>query len=168
MSRNFSTALVAGLTSLSLILAACGAQTPSADGSDAGSGTDDGPTGEIVTIAPSLVGAGQDVITQAALEWSHKPYWDDIHDYVIEQDAEGNLVPALATEWAASEDGLTWTFTLREDVIFHNGDPLTAEDVAWSWERTIFDPASTHTMVGRAPVVESITGEGNQVVVVTN
>ena len=169
MSRKFSTTLVAGLTSLSLILAACGAQTTSPDASGGDPGTDgDGPTGEIVTIAPSLVGAGEDVITQAALEWSHKPYWDDIHDYVIEQDAEGNLVPALATEWSASEDGLTWTFTLREDVIFHNGDPLTAEDVAWSWERTIFDPASTHTMIGRAPVVESITGEGNQVVVVTN
>ena len=167
MSRKFSTALVAGLTG-SLILAACGSQvaSPAATGGS-GDGSEGGPQGELVTIASSLTGQGQDVITQAALEWSQKPWWDDVHDYVIEQDPDGNLVAGLATEWEASEDGLTWTFTLRDDVIFHNGDPLTAEDVAWSWDRTIFDPASTHTIIGRAPVVESITAEGNQVIVVT-
>jgi peptide/nickel transport system substrate-binding protein len=164
MSRRFSRVPVVGLT-LALVLAACGGQTASPGAS--GGGSADGPQGTVVTIASSLTGAGEDVITQAALEWSHKPYWDDIHDYVIEQDPDGNLVPALATEWSASEDGLTWTFTIREDVIFHNGDPLTAEDVAWSWNRVVFDPASTHTIIGRAPVIESITAEGNQVVVVT-
>jgi ABC-type transport system substrate-binding protein len=154
---------------LALVLAACGSQTtsPSPSGADGG-GSDDGPTGELVVITPSLTGQGEDVITQAALEWSHKPWWDDVHDYVIEQDADGALVPGLATEWVASEDGLTWTFTIRDGVKFHNGDTLTAEDVAWSWNRVLFDPASTHTIVGRAPEVESITADGNQVVVVTN
>jgi peptide/nickel transport system substrate-binding protein len=167
MSRKLSAALATG-TALLLVLAACGNQaTPSGSGGGSDDASDGGPQGELVTIASSLTGQGQDVITQAALEWSHKPWWDDVHDYVIEQDPDGNLVPGLATEWEASEDGLTWTFTIRDDVIFHNGDPVTAEDVAWSWERTIFDPASTHTIIGRAPVVESITGEGNQVIVVT-
>ena len=168
MLRKFSTALAAGV-SVSLILAACGSQasSPSAANGGSGDGSGAGPQGELVTIASSLTGQGQDVITQAALEWSHKPWWDDVHDYVIEQDPDGNLVAGLATEWDASDDGLTWTFTIRDDVIFHNGDPLTAEDVAWSWDRTIFDPASTHTIIGRAPVVESITAEGNQVIVVT-
>jgi peptide/nickel transport system substrate-binding protein len=165
MSSRFSTVLAAG-AAFSLILAACGpdaAATP--DGG--GDGSDGGPQGEVVTIVSSLTGQGQDVITQAALEWSHKPWWDDVHDYVIEQDADGILVPALATEWEPSEDGLTWTFTIREGVTFHNGDTLTAEDVAWSWDRVIFDPESTHTIIGRAPVVESISAEGNQVIVVT-
>jgi peptide/nickel transport system substrate-binding protein len=44
---------------------------------------------------------------------------------------------------------------------------MTAEDVAWSWNRVLFDPESTHTIIGRAPVVESITADGNQVIVVT-
>ncbi len=169
MSRKFSTAFAAGV-SATLIMAACGSQvaSPSATNEGSGEGSAAGPQGELVTIASSLTGQGQDVITQAALEWSHKPWWDDVHDYVIEQDTDGNMVAGLATEWVASEDGLTWTFTIRGDVIFHNGDPVTADDVAWSWERTIFDPASTHTIVGRAPVVESITAEGDQVVVVTN
>ena len=168
MSRNYSKVLVAGVASLSLVLGACGADTPSPDATGGGGGGDgDGPSGEIVTIASSLTGQGEDVITQAALEWSHKPWWDDVHDYVIEQDADGNLVPGLATEWVASEDGLTWTFTIRDGVKFHNGDTLTAEDVVWSWNRVLFDPESTHTIIGRAPVVESVAADGNQVIVVT-
>ena len=162
MSRRFSTGLAAGVA-MSLVLAACGSSgtTPN------GSGSADGPQGELTTISARLTGQGEDVITQGALEWSHKPWCDDVHDYVIEQDAEGNLVPALATEWEASDDGLTWTFTIREGVKFHNGDTLTAEDVAWSWDRVMFDPDSTHSMAGRAADVESITAEGNQVIIVT-
>ncbi len=45
------------------------------------------------------------------------------------------IVPYLASSWTTSEDGLVWDFTLREDVVFHNGDPLTAEDYAWTFNR---------------------------------
>lgn len=40
--------------------------------------------------------------------------------------------PSLATKWDVSADGLTWTFTIRNDVKFSNGDPLTADDVAFT------------------------------------
>jgi peptide/nickel transport system substrate-binding protein len=52
-----------------------------------------------------------------------------------------NLVPWLAESWEQSEDGLTWTFHLREGVLFHNGREMTADDVKWSFERLI-DPAT--------------------------
>lgn len=45
------------------------------------------------------------------------------------------LEPGLATEWTISEDGLIYTFTLREGVTFASGNALTAEDVRWSWTR---------------------------------
>jgi peptide/nickel transport system substrate-binding protein len=45
------------------------------------------------------------------------------------------ILPLLATSWSISEDGLTYTFTLREDVRFTDGSPLTAEDVAFSFMR---------------------------------
>jgi len=54
-------------------------------------------------------------------------------------DDELNLIPWLAESWEQSEDGLTWTFKLREGVKFHNGREMTAEDVKWSFERLI-DP----------------------------
>lgn len=54
-------------------------------------------------------------------------------------DGDMNLIPWLAESWERSEDGLTWTFNLREGVTFSNGRELTAEDVKWSFERLI-DP----------------------------
>ncbi|RPJ00690.1 MAG: ABC transporter substrate-binding protein [Chloroflexi bacterium] len=45
------------------------------------------------------------------------------------------IIPMLATEWTVSEDGLTYTFTLRNDAVFSSGNPLTAADVAFSLMR---------------------------------
>lgn len=42
------------------------------------------------------------------------------------------VVPDLATEWSVSDDGLVWTFTLREGVLWHDGQPFTAEDVKFT------------------------------------
>lgn len=50
-------------------------------------------------------------------------------------DAENSPQPALATNAEVSEDGMTWTFELREGVTFHNGDEFTSEDVVASYER---------------------------------
>lgn len=54
-------------------------------------------------------------------------------------DDDLNLQPGLAESWEQSEDGKTWTFQLREGVLFHNGREMTADDVKWSFERLI-DP----------------------------
>ena len=52
-------------------------------------------------------------------------------------DANGEIQPMLAKEWEVSEDGLTWTFYLREGVLFHNGEEMTAEDAAASARRWV-------------------------------
>ena len=49
------------------------------------------------------------------------------------------VVPYLAEDWTISDDGLTYEFTLRDDVTFHNGAPLTAEDYVWTIQR-MMDP----------------------------
>ena len=49
--------------------------------------------------------------------------------------------PRVATDYTVSDDGLTYTFTLRDGVKFHNGDPLTAEDVVYSCELALATPA---------------------------
>ena len=53
--------------------------------------------------------------------------------YLTEIDREGNLVGELATEWEASEDAAQWTFKLRNDVEFHNGKTMDADDVIASY-----------------------------------
>ena len=47
------------------------------------------------------------------------------------------VTPAVAESWTVSDDGLTYTFRLRQDAYFHNGRRVTAEDVAWSFERLL-------------------------------
>jgi peptide/nickel transport system substrate-binding protein len=56
-----------------------------------------------------------------------------IYDYLYDVNASGELVPNLATEHTVSDDGLTYTFTLREGVTFHDGSPLTGADVVFSY-----------------------------------
>lgn len=58
-----------------------------------------------------------------------------VYEQLVALDANLATQPALATEWQVSDDGLTWTFALREGVQFHNGKELDAEDVVASWER---------------------------------
>lgn len=52
-----------------------------------------------------------------------------IAETLIEADAGGDLLPALATDWQVTDDGLGWRLTLRPDVLFHDGTPMTAAAV---------------------------------------
>ncbi|MHB9005152.1 MAG: ABC transporter substrate-binding protein, partial [Coriobacteriia bacterium] len=58
---------------------------------------------------------------------------------LLAKDMEGNYIPYLAESWDISEDGLTYTFHLRDDVKFHNGDPLTAHDWVYTFDRATAD-----------------------------
>ena len=54
-------------------------------------------------------------------------------------DQDGKLAPGQAESWETSEDGLTWTFHLREGLKWSDGTPLTANDFVYSWKR-VCDP----------------------------
>ncbi|MBE7385575.1 MAG: ABC transporter substrate-binding protein [Leptolyngbya sp. SIO1E4] len=54
---------------------------------------------------------------------------------LLKRDADLNIVNDLATDYTISEDGLTWTVTLRDDVVFSDGEPLTAADVAYTFNQ---------------------------------
>ncbi len=64
----------------------------------------------------------------------------DLFEGLMNQDAAGNLIPGVATGYEVSEDNLTYTFTLRDNAKWSNGDPVTAGDFVYAWKRAA-DPA---------------------------
>src|SRR5215218_7714229 len=68
-------------------------------------------------------------------------YFMNIYDQLVQIGADGiSLVPGLAESWEVSEDGLTYTFHLRPNVVFSDGTPMTSGDVIYSWVRAANDP----------------------------
>ncbi|SFM20679.1 ABC transporter substrate-binding protein [Methanolobus profundi] len=62
--------------------------------------------------------------------YNHEPL---IQSTLFKKDSNGALINDLATDHSVSEDGITWTVTIRDDVTFHDGEALTAEDVAFTF-----------------------------------
>lgn len=58
-----------------------------------------------------------------------------IFEGLVAYRADLTVGPALAESWTVSDDGRTWRFTLRDGVRFHNGQPLTAQALKWTWDR---------------------------------
>jgi peptide/nickel transport system substrate-binding protein len=67
----------------------------------------------------------------------------DVYDLLIEFGTDLSPQPGLAESWQASTDGLTWTYKIRSDATWHDGQPVTAEDVAYTFNyiRNSQDPA---------------------------
>ena len=57
------------------------------------------------------------------------------------KDEKNAVVPGVAEKWEVSEDGLTWTFHLRDDAVWTDGEPVTADDFIYAWKRAL-DPAT--------------------------
>ncbi|RMF78615.1 MAG: ABC transporter substrate-binding protein [Chloroflexi bacterium] len=60
-----------------------------------------------------------------------------VYDFLIEPLPDGSIAPNLATDWTVSDDGLTYTFNLRQGVTFHDGTPFTSADVAFTFNRLL-------------------------------
>ena len=90
-----------------------------------------------------------------------------VYDSLVTVDPETNEpAPALAEEWEAGDDGLTWTFHLRDDVVFTDGEPLTADDVVWTFTTIMENEAAAIASGNYASGFESVTAEDDHTVVV--
>ncbi|WP_208442822.1 peptide ABC transporter substrate-binding protein [Pantoea agglomerans] len=65
----------------------------------------------------------------------------DLFEGLTNQDAQGKIVPGVAQSWSSS-DNKTWVFTLRNNARWSNGDPVTAKDFVYSWQRLV-DPKNS-------------------------
>lgn len=69
-----------------------------------------------------------------------------VYSTLTKEGVDGNYVGNLAKEWKASDDGLTWTYTLKEGAKWHDGTPMTADDVAWAYSAVMKDPEGWSTL----------------------
>ena len=83
-----------------------------------------------------------------------------IMENLVDADAQGILRPGLATEWSVSADGLSWTFTLREGVSFHDGSQLNAAVTAVALNRSFELPG----VLSKAPITLITAGEGTVII----
>lgn len=87
-----------------------------------------------------------------------------IYDTLVELNPALQLEPALAESWDVSEDGLTYTFTLRSDVTFHNGRTMTGQDVVYSYER-IMDEATGSPLASDFTQISGVEAPDDETVV---
>jgi len=77
-----------------------------------------------------------------------------LHDAMVKPMPGNPFAPSLAQSWTTSPDGLTWEFVLRKGARFHNGEPVTAEDVKFSFER--YRGTSAKAIKDRVAAVEAV------------
>ncbi|WP_308655368.1 peptide ABC transporter substrate-binding protein [uncultured Anaerococcus sp.] len=137
--------LLVGLLSLSMIFSACGNNDKASDGNENNQavaneeeGKKDGVLDINIASEPDSIDPALNTSVDGAIMISHLfeslIRWDD--------DGEGNAVlkPGIAESWEVSDDGLTWTFKLR-DAKWSDGKDITADDFVYSWNRLV-DPAT--------------------------
>ncbi|MEZ3144698.1 ABC transporter substrate-binding protein [Halobaculum sp. MBLA0143] len=145
------TYLAAAGTAAATALAGCAGDTGEAGTTEtetSGGGGEDTPTAteteemetqasELdVTVTMGQMDSGLD--PQDHAETNTEIIVGQAYDGLMDRNKTGGIIEALATDWERVEPGVA-RFTLREDVTFHNGDALTAEDVAFSIRRIVFN-----------------------------
>ncbi|MEE2059146.1 ABC transporter substrate-binding protein [Rhodococcus artemisiae] len=119
---------VAAVVLATALVAACG-----------GSGSESSSDQDSLKIAWHIPPSSMDPHRTTSASGSH-PYISMLYDRLtaLEQvDGQPQVVPSIATAWETTPDGLTTTFTIRDDVTFHDGTPLDANAVALSIERGV-------------------------------
>ena len=117
------------------------------------------------TVSVSLVTdpPGWDPTKSTSQEIARVVY-NNVYEGLVKIVEDGTLQPALAESWIASEDGLSWTFNIRQGVKFHDSTDLRLDDIVAAFAR-IKDPESGFTHPEYFTNLESVTiGEGNSVI----
>ena len=162
--------LLAGILAVSMvgaILGGCGKGTTQNTGA-AGTqeATERAKANEIVIgIAQDL---DQSLDPHYAVAAGTKEVMFNVFEGLVKYDSNGNTVPAVASDVQISDDGLVYTFTLRDGVKFHNGDTVDLDDVIYSIQRCKDDPkVNPQTSTGLQQCIESLEKDGDNKLVMT-
>lgn len=101
-------------------------------------GGDDGGSSESEELVVGTYSEGSNCIMDPQMTSSYGDwqYVNQMYDTIVTTDFDGETIKdALAESWEVSDDGMTYTFHLKDGIKFHSGKALTSEDVKWTWER---------------------------------
>jgi peptide/nickel transport system substrate-binding protein len=119
--------------------------------------------GGTVTVSIVADPPGWDPTKSTSQEIARVTY-NNVYEGLTTIAEDGTIQPRLAESWTTSEDGLTWTFTIREGVKFHDSTDLTIDDIVAAFAR-VKDPESGFTHPEYFTNLETVAaGEGNTVV----
>ncbi|TLS54039.1 ABC transporter substrate-binding protein [Paenibacillus antri] len=119
-----------------LLLAACGGQGGANESASEPAAAGAAESGEVLTIALSQDVDTFDTHNTTAI--STEAVMVNLQSYLLKRDHDSKVQPHLAESYESVDD-VTWAFALKEGITFHNGDPLTSEDVKFSLERVALD-----------------------------
>ncbi len=155
MPRRIAVAASALLAAAALTLTAC---TGGGSTAPTGSGTPDSDASVAIRL---VLEPGNLDIRQTAGAALDQVLIDNVYQGLVSRTPSQEIVPALASDYDVSADGLTYTFTLREGVTFHDGQALTPQDVVWSLQ-TRKDTAAWSDSA-RLANVSSIVADGQKI-----
>lgn len=169
MKKNIRNALALCLAVLMMatMLAGCSggasSSTPASASASAASGTS---SNDSTTLTLAI---NADILTtdpQALNNGTTTSVLYNVFSNLVKYDDAGEIVMDLAESYELLEDQVTWEFKIREDAVFHDGTPVTAEDVAWSLTRVMMDESSSDYM-NFSPLAEAVAVDDYTVHVVS-
>ncbi|MEE1251265.1 MAG: ABC transporter substrate-binding protein [Lachnospiraceae bacterium] len=149
------TALLLVLTTLTIALSGCGNASDETSGENSSQIT--------VGIAQDLEDSLDPHKAEAA---ATREILFNVFEGLMKPDTDGNLVPAVASKYEVSDDGLVYTFTLRDGIKFHNGNLVTVSDVKASLE-TCADSSSGAALIPAFSNISSIDTPDDKTIVIT-
>ena len=149
---------------LSVSLCACAGDTAKSTGE-----TTSAVSGELSHGSSVTVGISQDLDSldpHRAVNAGTSEVLFNIFEGLMKASPDGGVIPAVASDYSMSEDGKTYTFTLREGVKFHNGNEVTLEDVLYSLKRCAGSESDGTPLMSAFTNVESIEADAEGHVVI--
>lgn len=164
MRKTSMTKVAAAAMAAAMMLTACGggaaatATTAAPAANNDAAATQTEAAGATITDTDIVVAMGADIVTCDPAnqnDTTSSVFMNHVYNTLMEVDDDGNLVGDLAESYEISEDGMSYTFKLYENACFSNGDPVTAEDVKFTYERAM-ESAKTKSDVEAVDTIEVI------------
>ena len=155
------------LVLLAVIISACGTKPIEAPLAPAAEVTEAPASGGgDVTVRIGWIGNPDTLNPAYAFLTESYAIFDLVYSTLTKEAVDGSYVGDLAKEWSVADDGLTWTYHLKDGIKWHNGEPFTAEQMAWAINAVMLDPDGWATTANYTAGFSEVTAPDDATVVI--